>query len=81
MVVLARLYGMARVHKKINLRDMSSLSLRGNSHEKLSRKLANFFDEIEGAINETKTESARVMIVTTKLDSDESIISLYMKNM
>ena len=66
--------------KSIHRYDRSPLS-PGSSHEKMNKTLANFFDKIEGANIETNTEAAKVMIEDTKLDYDESIISLDVKSL
>ena len=57
----ARLYGLAKVHKaETSVRPV--LSLPGSSHESLNKKLANFFDNIDGASIETNTKDASEII-------------------
>ena len=53
----AHLYGLAKVHKaETSVRPV--LSLPGSSYESLNKKLANFFDSIDGASIETNTKDA-----------------------
>ncbi|XP_063728136.1 uncharacterized protein LOC134855525 [Symsagittifera roscoffensis] len=76
----ARLYGLAKVHKKgTPLRTV--LSLPGSSYEHLNKTLAKFFDNIEGANIETNTQMAREIIENIDLDYNESIISLDVKSL
>ncbi|XP_063728862.1 uncharacterized protein LOC134856523 [Symsagittifera roscoffensis] len=76
----ARLYGLAKVHKKgTPLRPV--LSLPGSSYEHLNKTLAKFFDNIEGANIETNTQMAREIIENIDLDYNESIISLDVKSL
>ena len=76
----ARLYGLAKVHKKgTPLR--SVLSLPGSSYEHLNKTLAKFFDNIGGANIETNTQMAREIIENIDLDYNESIISLDVKSL
>ena len=76
----ARLYGLAKVHKQGKpLRPV--LSLPGSSYDNLNKRLAEYFDEIEGANIETNTQKAREILEKTELDSDESIISLDVKSL
>ena len=75
-----RLYGLVKLHNK-NTPLRPLLPLPGSSHQKLNKTLAKFFDKTKGANIETNTEAARVMIENTKLDSDESIISLDLKSL
>ena len=51
----------------------------GRTKEKSGR--AQFFDKMEDENFKTNTKAARVMIENIKLDSDESIISLDVKNL
>ena len=75
-----RLYGLAKVYKQgTPLRPI--LSLPGSSNDNLNKILAKFFDEIEGANMETNTQMAREILEKTESDSDESIISLDVKNL
>ena len=76
----ARLYGLAKVHKEgTPLRAV--LSLPGSSYDNLNKTLAKYFDEIEGANKEKNTQMAREILEKTKLDFDESIISLDVKSL
>ena len=76
----ARLYGLAKVHKQgTPLRPV--LSLPGSVYDNLSKTLARYFDEIEGANIETNTQMFREILEKTELDSDESIISLDEKSL
>ena len=76
----ARLYGLAKVHKKgTPLRPV--LSLPGSSYEHLNKALAKFFDNIEGANIETNTQMAREIIENLDLDYNESIIYLDVKSL
>ena len=76
----ARLYGLAKVRKQgTPLRPV--LSSPGSSFDNLNKTLAKYFDEIEGANTETNTQMAREILEKIELDSDESIISLDVKNL
>ena len=76
----AKLYGLAKVHKQgTSLRPV--LSLPSSSHDNLKKTLEKYFDEIEGANVETKTQMAREILEKTELDSDESIISIDVKSL
>ena len=76
----ARLYGLAKLHKKgTPLRPV--LSLPGSSYEHLNKTLAKFFENIEGANIETNTQMAREIIENIDLDYNESIISLDVKSL
>ncbi|XP_063710298.1 uncharacterized protein LOC134838911 [Symsagittifera roscoffensis] len=79
-VQLARMYGLAKVHKQgTPLRPV--LSLPGSSYDNLNKTLAMYLDEIEGANIETNTQMAREILEKTELDSDESIISSDVKSL
>ena len=76
----ARLYGLAKVHKdETPLRPV--LSLPGSSYESPNKKLANFFDNIDGANIETNTKEARETIENIDLDPGKTIISLDVKSL
>ena len=76
----ARLYGLAKVNKQgTQLRRV--LSLPGSSYDYLNKKLAKYFDTIEGANIETNSQMAREILEKTELDSDESTISHDVKSL
>ena len=76
----ARLYGLAKVHKKETpLRPV--LSIPGSCYHKLNKFLALFFQNIEGANIETNTNDARKNLQQIKLEKDEQIQSLDVKSL
>ena len=76
----ARLYGLAKVHKKdVPLRPV--LSLPGSCYENLTNELAKLFDQVVGAGLETSTEKVRNSIAAAELDRDEVMISLDVKSL
>ena len=75
----ARLYGLAKIHKQ-GTPFLPFLSLPGSSYDNLNKTLAKYFDEIEAAKIEMNTQMAWEILEKTELDSDESIISLDLKN-
>ena len=77
---LARLYGLAKVHKQGTiLRPV--LSLPSSSNDNRNKTLTKYFDKIEGANIDTNTQMAREILDKNELDSDESIISLDVKSL
>ena len=63
----ARLYGLAKVHKKETpLRPV--LSIPGSCYHKLNKFLTPFFQKIEGANIETNTNDARKTLEQIKLE-------------
>ena len=74
------LYGLAKVHKaETPLRPV--LSLPGSLYENPNKKLAKFFDNIDGANIETNTKDARETIENIALDPDETIKLLDVKSL
>ena len=74
------MYSLAKIHKaETPLR--SVLSLPGSSHENLNKKLAKFFDNIDGLNIETNTKDARETIENIALDPDEAVISLDVRSL
>ena len=74
------MYSLAKIHKaETPLR--SVLSLPGSSHKNLNKKLAKFFDNIDGLNIETNTKDAREIIENIALDPDEAIISLDVRSL
>ena len=74
----ARLYGLAKVHKKETpLRPV--LSIPGSCYHKLNNFPTSFFQKIEGANIKTKTNHARKTLEQIKLEKDEQILSLDVK--
>ena len=77
---LARLYGLAKVHKvKTPLRPV--LFLAGSSYYNLNKVLAKFFEKIEGANIETNSLDAREILESTNLEPNENLISLDAKSL
>ena len=73
----ARLYGLAKVHKKDTpLRPV--LSIPGSSYENLNRFLTPFFQKLQGANIKTNTQDAREALES--LENDELILSLDVKS-
>ena len=76
----ARLYGLAKVHKKDTpLRPV--LSIPGSSYENLNRFLTPFFQKLPGANIETNTQDARKALESLTLEDDEQIVSLDVKSL
>ena len=76
----AKLYGLAKVHKKETpLRPV--LSIPGSCYHKLNWFLTPFFQKIEGANKETNTNDARKTLELIKLEKDEQILSLDVKSL
>ena len=71
----ARLYGLAKVHKKETLL-RPVLSIPGSCYNKLNTFLTPFFQKIEGANLETNTNDARKTLEQIKLENDKQILSL-----
>ena len=76
----ARLYGLAKVHKKDTpLRPVPSIP--GSSYENSNRFLTPFFQKLPGANIETNTQDARKALESLTLEDDEQIVSLELKNL
>ena len=67
---LARLYGLAKVHKE-NTPLRPVLSLPGSMYQKLNKELARLFQNVPGANIETTTPAIRENVTSTDLDDDE----------
>ena len=76
----AKLYGLAKVHKKETpLRPV--LSIPGSCYHKLNKLLTPFFQKIEGVNIETNTNDARKTLEQIKLEKEEQILSLVVKSL
>ena len=76
----ARLYGLAKVHKKdTTLRP--DVSIPGSSYKNLNRFLTPFFQKLSGANIETDTQDARKALESLILEDDEQIVSLDLKSL
>ena len=71
----ARLYGLAKMHKK-NTPLRPVLSLPGSSYYKFNKVLAKFSEKVEGANIETNSLDARDILQSTNLEPKENLISL-----
>ena len=71
----ARLYGLAKVHRKeTTLRPV--LSIPGICYHEINKFISPFFQQIEGANIETNTNDAQKTLEQIKLEKDEQIFSL-----
>ena len=61
----ARLYRLSKVHKQCTPLP-PVLSLPGSSYDNLNKKLAKYFDEIEGANIETNIQTGREILEKTE---------------
>ena len=76
----AKLYGLAKVHKKETpLRPV--LSIPGSCFHKLNKSLSPFFQKIEGTSIETNINDARKTLEQIELEKNEQILSLNVKNL
>ena len=77
---LARLYGLAEVHK-IGTALRPVLSIPVSKYENLNKLLAPFFENLPGANIESNSNDARAALEATKLDEDELLVSLDVKSL
>ena len=76
----ARLYGLAKVHKKeIPVRPV--LTIPGSCYYKLNKFLTPFFQKIERANLESNTNYARKIREQKKFEKDEQILSIIIKSL
>ena len=76
----ARLYGLAKVHKKDTpLRPV--LSLPGSCYDKLNKTLAKFFDDIPGSNIETSSSQMKELLTAAVLEDDEVVFSMDVKSL
>ena len=76
----ARLYGLAKVHKKDTpLRPV--LSLPGSQYDRINKWLAKLFEKVPGANIETSTQEVCKEIRDIKLEDDETIFSMDVKSL
>ena len=76
----ARLYGLAKVHKKgTPLRPI--LSLPGSCYERLTKTLSGFFDNIAESQIETSSMEVKEGLVRLELDEDEVLVSPGVKSL
>ena len=76
----ARLYGLAKVHKKATpFRPV--LSLPGSCYDKINKGLAKLFSRFPGANIETSTTDMKKRLTDVQLLDDEDIFSLDVKSL
>ena len=76
----ARLYRLAKVHK-IGTPLWPVLSIPGSSYANLNKFVSPFFGKLPCANFETNSKGARAALEATKLDEDELVVSLDVKNL